>query len=399
MPQPPTGESQSSVLVIGAGPAGLSTAACLQQRGIAARLVDRRGQPGGAYRDIYAETTLSSPARYNSLPGFALSAGGEYVTARQYRDYLVEYANFHRLHVEQDSIEAIARDAQACAVVFASGETARYRAIVVATGMFEHPILPDFATGRSAGDSAIAPAGPIRERPGTVPILRSPRSKMGLSPSPRTFSDRPVVLHAAAWAGPEPFRGARLLVVGRASSAVEIAEQCAAAGVAVVVAARDKHVRLSRQKILGRDIHHFARWIEPVCQRQSGTGSFCARRPTLPAADLGFSEYLSAGRIQVEKRRSPDRRQTRVEFVGGKALDFDAIVLATGYRFDIPFSAHRRAKARVGHPLADRSEVRGWPNLFLVGFPCARSLASEYLRGIAADAEFVAAQLARRQGR
>ena len=31
---------------------------------------------------------------------------------------------------------------------------------------------------------------PIRELPGTVPILRSPRSKMGLSPAPRRFSDR-----------------------------------------------------------------------------------------------------------------------------------------------------------------------------------------------------------------
>src|SRR5277367_1851710 len=31
---------------------------------------------------------------------------------------------------------------------------------------------------------------PIREPPGTVSILRSPRSKMGLSPSPRRFSDR-----------------------------------------------------------------------------------------------------------------------------------------------------------------------------------------------------------------
>src|ERR1700677_2199782 len=33
---------------------------------------------------------------------------------------------------------------------------------------------------------------PIREPPGTVPILRSPRSKMGLSPSPGRFSDRPL---------------------------------------------------------------------------------------------------------------------------------------------------------------------------------------------------------------
>ena len=31
---------------------------------------------------------------------------------------------------------------------------------------------------------------PVRKPTGTVPILRSPRSKMGLSPSPRWFSDR-----------------------------------------------------------------------------------------------------------------------------------------------------------------------------------------------------------------
>jgi hypothetical protein len=34
---------------------------------------------------------------------------------------------------------------------------------------------------------------PIREPAGTVPILRSPRSKMGLSPSPARFSDRLLV--------------------------------------------------------------------------------------------------------------------------------------------------------------------------------------------------------------
>ena len=34
------------------------------------------------------------------------------------------------------------------------------------------------------------PLEPFRELPGTVPVLRSPRSKTGLSPSPRRFSDR-----------------------------------------------------------------------------------------------------------------------------------------------------------------------------------------------------------------
>ena len=37
---------------------------------------------------------------------------------------------------------------------------------------------------------AVGVEEPIREPPGTVPFLRSLRSKMRLSPSPKRFSDR-----------------------------------------------------------------------------------------------------------------------------------------------------------------------------------------------------------------
>ena len=134
MPLSPIGEPPSPVLIIGAGPAGLAIAACLRQRGLPLRLVDRRGQPGGAYRDIYGNTTLSSPARYDSLPGLALSAPGEFVAAREYRNYLIDYAAFHQLPIETGTIQSIARDGGRFAVTFEGGQTASYRAVVVASG-------------------------------------------------------------------------------------------------------------------------------------------------------------------------------------------------------------------------------------------------------------------------
>jgi cation diffusion facilitator CzcD-associated flavoprotein CzcO len=95
----------AEIAIIGAGPAGLATAACLRARGVAFRLLDRTGEPGGAYREIYPRTVLASPARYTALPGLAPSHAGEYITAGRYLEYLRAYADHHRLAVERARFE------------------------------------------------------------------------------------------------------------------------------------------------------------------------------------------------------------------------------------------------------------------------------------------------------
>ena len=60
------------VLVVGAGPAGLATAACLRERGVPSLVLDKRGIPGGAYNEMHDGLTLSSPTALNALPGYPL---------------------------------------------------------------------------------------------------------------------------------------------------------------------------------------------------------------------------------------------------------------------------------------------------------------------------------------
>jgi putative flavoprotein involved in K+ transport len=343
-----------AVLVIGAGPAGLAVSACLRREGVPFRLVDRRGVTGGAYHYIYPGITLASPTRYADLPGLPLRTRGEYVTAPEYRAYLEHYAAHHRLTAERAEVRLVERRGHGFLVHFAETGPSYYPAVVVATGMYDHLVRPDIAGLPDDGPAA----------PG-----------------------RPAVVHTHDWQGPEAFRGRRLLAIGGATGAVEVAEECTRAGIPVVVSARSG-VHLTPQRILGRDIHDWAyifferlpRWL---------LGSYCDRRPTLPGADLGFSRYRREGRIAVRGAVARFEGTTAV-FADGPPQEFDVVILATGYRFVVPFLPDEVARAPAGHPLADEGESRSWPGLYFVGMPCERTLASEFLRGIRSDAPVVA---------
>ena len=49
-----------------------------------------------------------------------------------------------------------------------------------------------------------------------------------------------------------------------------------------------------------------------------------------------------------------------------------------------------------GQPAASEGESNSWPGLYFVGIPCGRTVSSEFLHGMAADAPRVARQIARR---
>ncbi len=335
------------VVIVGAGPAGLATAACLRANGVAVRLLDRTGEPGGAYREIYPATVLASPAIHAALPGLALSHAGEYITAGRYLEYLRAYAEHHRLEIERTQVEQVERRGRGFAVRTPDREL-EARAVVVATGMWSFP--------RTA-----APAGAP-----SVPVL-----------------------HAREWQGPARLPPGDLLIIGGGTSAVELAEEAATAGRRVFVAARSP-LRLVRQRLLGRDIHDLLgliEWIPTWAARR-----YCARPSTAPAFDLGFARLRAEGRISVH-RGIPRVDGDRARLGDGAEVRVAAIVCATGYRFLAPFVPPQVARAPAGHLRARANESVTWPGLFIVGAPCARGLASEFLRGIARDAPRLASTL------
>ncbi len=248
-----------SCLVIGAGPAGLATAACLRRAGVPFVLLDRSGAPGGAYRSLHDGITLASPATLDSLPGLPLDCPNTYVRVPQYRAYLARYAEHAGLEVTAGDVAAIVRGGGELVARLQDGRELHARAVVVATGMWSSPRWPE------------------------IPGLDR--------------CDVPV-LHARDWRGPADLvaSGGGLLVIGGGASAIEIAEEAASAGVRVTVAARRK-VRLTPATFLGRDVHHYIGPLErlpPWLAR-----GYCAHLPTLPPTDWGFARLRAEGRVDV----------------------------------------------------------------------------------------------------
>lgn len=353
-------------VIVGAGPAGLATAACLRGAGLPFVLIDRAGVAGGAYRDIHDGVTLASPAALDGLPGLALAAAAPYVTVPEYRAYLGRYGEHHRLEVTRGQVEEVRRAGDDGFVIHlgSGGRELRARFVVVATGMWTWPVRP---------------ALPGHE----------------LCPIP--------VLHAKAWrgAGAAGGTGTRLLIIGGAASAVELAEEAARAAMHVTVAVRGK-LRLAPETVLGLDVHHYIGPLErlpPWLARR-----YCAQLPPLPGTDRGFSRLRAEGRIAVrpgiahlDRAAGSDADKAgRVTFTDGTAAVFDRIVTATGYRFEAPFLPPEVERAAAGHVVARHNESRSWPGLFVVGAPCANRLDSEFLRGIARDAALVARAIAAR---
>jgi len=347
---------RESVVIIGAGPAGLATAASLKRLGIEFALFDRSGEAGGAFRQMPRAMRLLSPRRFVNLPHLSYPGKENYPGIPDYELYLRQYATRLGLTPERQEISSISKTKNGFEVRFASLQTMECRFVVVATGLFGNPVWPE------------------------IPGL-SPQNKL---------REQASVLHAHDWKAADSLRGQRVLIIGSGISGVSIAEECALAGARAVVSRRSGRTRLVSHRLLGVDILHWFRPMEFL--PRSLFGNLCERGVHPPAYNNGYRMLVANGQI-VEQSGVKQIDGRKITFANGQCEEVDLIVAATGYKYETPFLPAAVRRAAAGHPLANNSESTEWPGLFFVGAPCARRIDSEFLRGIASDALHVATRI------
>ena|SRR6185436_4483605 len=346
-------DRQFGTVVIGGSQAGLAVGYHLRQRGLPFVILDENDRIGDAWRKRWDSLRLFTPGRYNGLPGMPFPGSpSSYPTKDETADYLEAYARElelpFRTGVKVDRLSKVGDRFE----VICGEQTLLAENVVVATGAYHHPRIPDFAL---ALDKAI------------------------------------VQLHSSRYRRRSQLRSGGVLVVGAGNSGAEIAIELAG----------DHEIWLS-----GRDTGQEPtragsvpdRFFTPIIW-------LIATRLTVRSA-LGRKlrdQFLDPPRgIPLGRVRRKDIVAAGIERVGrtigvrdgypllddGRVLKVSNVIWCTGYLADFSW-VDLPLRTRHGLPLQDRGIVESVPGLYFIGLPFLHSLSSALLGGVGRDAKYI----------
>lgn len=341
------------VLVLGAGPAGLSVGHELKKRGIRFLILERGDAAGERWRRMPANLKLISPWKSNFLPGTAPTRWpGNYEMSRvEYGEYLVGYAREQQLPVRVGvTVTTVERERDGVFLVKSNGGEFRARCLVNATGGSSKAFVPKFD---GAEDS-------------TVPHL-----------------------HVADYQDPSQVRrlvGGRagpVLIVGKRLSAGQTLVELVDAGIEVVLSHRSK-IQFGGGALLKWLKFRMLPAIEVIKVNLLGQAA-CGLEVTMDGGRA--RQLIRSGKV----RTYPDVNRLQgnsVLFKDGTRLKPSLVLYATGFRpaLDHLHSLLGDVPDRRRLPPLDGMESAFIPGLFFIGLENQRNLRSHYLRGIREDA-------------
>lgn len=355
-PRRPSLQSDESrttdVLVIGAGQAALALAYYLRDLPYRFELVDRNERVGDSWRNRPDSLTLFTPRSYSALPGRAVPGDPEGLpTKDEIADYLEAYSRhfaFPVLHGTE--IKSLERVAGTFCATTQDGRIIRSRAVVLANGAFQVPVVPALACTLSRDVQQFTPANYRR---------------------------------------PEQVTRGNVLVVGDGASGRQIARELAATHRTFLSVGRPRKV--IPERLLGRSIIW---WMDRLglfdATKGSVLGRYLRRTDPIPGRQLSVRNLTRSGVTVVP--RLTGAHGTSVKFADGGKIDIASVVWTAGYREDtswvnIPEAFDPRLQ------LAHRRGITPVPGLHLLGRCWQSNRGSALLLGVANDARFIAEKL------
>lgn len=307
-------------IIVGAGPAGLACAVTMRAAGLDVIVVEKADSVGSVWRRHYDRLHLHTDRKHSGLPGMDMPQTYPlYPTRGQLVEYLESYAaRFDIRPVFNATASRIRRVGTQWRVELAQGSISA-PVVVIATGIADAPYRPSW--------------------PGTELYQGS-------------------VVHSSEYRNPAPYAGKRVLVVGFGNSGGEIALDLANAGVDVTLAVRGP-VQILPRDLLGFPILAWAILYQRLPARlvdlinapilrlaigrieklglhraAKGPRQMVEEDGRVPLIDVGTLDKIRDGSIRIcggIDRLTPDG----VVLADAECKEFDAIILATGFRPDL----------------------------------------------------------------
>jgi cation diffusion facilitator CzcD-associated flavoprotein CzcO len=340
------------VIVVGAGPAGLASAAELGRRGVPVTVLERADAIASSWRGRYDRLRLNSSRPFAKLPGGRYPRGTPMFPSRdEVVSYLEGYARRNRIHVRLGTrLERIDRNGEGWVLRTSTGDMLADH-VIMAAGYEHTGFIPDW---------------PGRDR----------------------FEKR--LIHSGEYVNSQPFHGSDVLVVGPGCSGMEIAYDLAEGGAERVRLAVRTPPNIIIRSPAGPIFANAMRRLPPKradafmrLVRKKEIGDLTEYGLPVPEEGL-FSRLrrLSVAPAIVDKEVIQAIRDRRIEIVAGvESLDEtgltladrtriepDAVVAATGYRPALePIVGHLGVLNERGVPHAAQGQEAA-PGLRFVGY-------------------------------
>lgn len=351
-------EKHFDTIVIGGGQAGMAVGYFLKDQRVDFVILDANHCTGDAWRKRWESLRLFTPSKFNSLPGSPFPIPGDYLPKKdEVADYLEGYARQFNLPVRHDvKVENLSRTDTGYQIT-TEKSTLFSKHVVVATGPFQSPYIPSFA-------SQLDPA--IQQ------------------------------LHTSVYHNPEQIQGQSVLVVGAGNSGAEISLELAHAGKRVWLAGRDVG-RIPANGPLGKVFGGRPIWwfMSHVLNVNTPVGRKVKASELHHGTPLGRLQRqdITASGVELSPRVT-GVQAGQPQFKDGSTLQVDSVVWATGFRPDYQWIKLPIFDEK-GFPRHWRGVVEDVPGLFFIGLPFQTALSSSLLGGVGRDAAYITQQIAR----
>ncbi|KAK2645690.1 hypothetical protein Ddye_020885, partial [Dipteronia dyeriana] len=373
-------------VIVGAGPSGLATAACLKEKGVSSLILERADCIASMWQHkTYDRLRLHLPKQFCQLPRMPFPENyPTYPNKQQFLEYLEAYAN--RFGLEPVFNKTVVNAEYDHHYKF-------WRVKTVGIKQDETEYVCQWlivATGENAEE--------------VVPRLQGMDDFDG------------IVIHSSSYRSGEMFRDKSVLVVGCGNSGMEVCLDLCNYNARPSLVVRDT-VHILPREIIGRSTFGLStcllKWF-PVRLVDlfllviswfvlGDTSRFGLRRPKLgplqfkhlsgktPVLDVGTIAKIQSGDIKVFP--GIERlTQHGVKFTDGRVENFDAIILATGYKSNVPSWLKESDMFSEKDGFPRKAFPNGWKGangLYAVGFSRRGLLGvSMDARKIAEDVQF-----------
>ncbi|KAK4420045.1 putative indole-3-pyruvate monooxygenase YUCCA4 [Sesamum alatum] len=312
-------------IIVGAGPSGLAVAACLQEHAVPSLILERSDCIASLWQQrTYDRLKLHLPKQFCQLPLLNFpDYFPKYPTKRQFISYMESYAKHFSIDPKFRQPVLRAEFDPLTGLWTVQTQDFHYfsRWLIVATGENAEPVIPEI--------------------PG-IDRFRGP------------------VLHTSVYKSGSEFQKQRVLVVGCGNSGMEVSLDLCRHNANPHMVVRNS-VHILPREMFGVSTFSVAmlliKWLplrlvdkflllvanftlgntDKLGLRRPKTGPIELKNATgkTPVLDVGALSQIKAGKIKVVEGVKEITRNG-AKFVDGQEREFDSIILATGYKSNVP---------------------------------------------------------------